>query len=153
MTATLRTDFDAFLFAPIGDDINGIPLTPLSVFARLGVDPWEEAADIAQLPLETALQRLASRLDAVPNGQVASPEDTVNIATRLIALLHRAPARKVSAPEPIPPPLQRVIGRFEGVSRTTYVLIAVILLLLCQLALSASDTPGSDTPITADMRR
>ena len=66
MTATLRTDFDAFLFAPIGEDTNGMPLTLLSVLARLGIDPWEEAADLAHLPLEPALQRLSSRLEAMP---------------------------------------------------------------------------------------
>ena len=33
MTATLRTDFDAFLFASIGEDTNGMPLTLLSVLA------------------------------------------------------------------------------------------------------------------------
>ena len=92
MTATLRTDFDEFLFAPVGEDANGMPLTLLTVLARLGVDPWEEAADLAHLSLEPAMQRLASRLEAMPNGP-ASAADTVTIATRLIALLHRAPTR------------------------------------------------------------
>ena len=80
-----------------------MPVTLLSVLARLGIDPWEEAADLAHLPLEPALQRLSSRLEAMPTGRPASAADTVNIAMRLIALLHRAPAPKASTPDPRPP--------------------------------------------------
>jgi len=40
MTAKLRKDFDEFLFAPVGEDASGMPLTLLTVLARLGVDPW-----------------------------------------------------------------------------------------------------------------
>ena len=94
----LRKDFDEFLFAPVGVDASGMPLTLLSLLARLGIDPWEEAAELAHLSREPAMQRLASRLEAMPNGP-ASAADTVNIATRLIALLHRAPLPKAALPE------------------------------------------------------
>jgi len=101
MPTMLRKDFDEFLFAPAGQDPDGMPVTLLTVLARLGVDPWEEAADLAHLSRETALQRLAARLEAMPNGP-ASAADTVNVATRLISLLHRVPARKAPLPE-VPP--------------------------------------------------
>ena len=140
MTATLRTDFDAFLFAPIGDDTNGMPLTLLSVLARLGIDPWEEAADLAQLPLEPALQRLTSRLEAAPNSRPASPADTVNIATRLIALLHRAPPRKESAPAPLPTlptlPTMKLAAQSRGVRLAIYCLIGVLCIFVGQWLMS-----------------
>src|SRR4249920_1733336 len=118
MTATLRTDFDAFLFAPIGEDTNGMPLTLLSVLARLGIDPWEEAADLAHLALEPALQRLSSRLEAMPAGRPATAADTVNIATRLIALLHRPPTPKASAPDPRSP--LKLVEKSAGVKVAIY---------------------------------
>jgi hypothetical protein len=153
MTATLlRTDFDAFLFAPIGEDTNGLPLTLLSVFARLGIDPWEEAADLAHLPLEPALQRLASRLEAAPSARPASAADTVNIATRLIALLHRAPTRKTSAAEPLPQ--LKLARQSKGVKLAIYCLIGMLFMLVAQWAMSNHPGPAAmDTSTVPDIRR
>ena len=133
MTATLRTDFDAFLLAPIGEDANGLPLNLLTILARLGVDPWEEAAEIAALAAEPAMQRLASRLEASPNAP-ASPADTVNIVTRLMALLHRAPPQKAAAPEP--PVSLVVFEQSKGARLASYCLIGALFLLLAQCAFS-----------------
>ena len=40
----LHSDLNDFLFASVGDEQNGMPLSVLSALTRLGVDPWEEAA-------------------------------------------------------------------------------------------------------------
>ena len=45
----LTSQFDDFLFARINEDSESTPLSVLSVPARLGVDPWEEAAKLARL--------------------------------------------------------------------------------------------------------
>jgi hypothetical protein len=149
MTATLRTDFDAFLFAPIGEDTNGIPLTLLTVLARLGVDPWEEAADLAHLALEPALQRLTSRLEAMPNGRPATAAETVNIATRLIALLHRAPEKKPSAPQALP--MTKMIKHPDRVKLAVYFAIAMGFILVGEWAMSVRDAPAPmDTAIAPD---
>lgn len=58
----------------------------LSGLARLDVDPWQEAAKLAQLPGETATQRLASLIGALRDRD-SSFLDPPTIATRLIALL------------------------------------------------------------------
>ncbi len=68
MTAPLRTDLDDFLFAPIADDTNGMPMTMITALARSGVDPWAEAADLAVLSRESATQKLILLLAGVPNG-------------------------------------------------------------------------------------
>jgi hypothetical protein len=142
----LRKDFDDFLFAPVGVDTSGMPVTLLTVLARLGVDPWEEAADLAHLSREPAMQRLASRLEAMPNGPV-SAEETVNIATRLIALLHRAPSRKVASPEAPRP--QKDAKTSKGVNPAIYWLIGLIFLFVAQWALSSRPAqPPMDTTIT-----
>ena len=68
MTTLLRTDLDDFLLAPIADDATGMPLNMLTVLARLGVDPWTEAAGLASLSREAATQKLIEVLAGVPNG-------------------------------------------------------------------------------------
>jgi hypothetical protein len=40
--SVLGTEFDDFLFAPIGEDRNDMPLSVLSALARLDIDPWQE---------------------------------------------------------------------------------------------------------------
>ena len=99
----LRSDFDSFLFASIGDDNgnSGMPLSVLSALARQNVDPWEEAARLACVPSETAIHRLAALIAALPNGR--SPRlDPEVIAAKLIALLpHRAgPVGRSRTPQP-----------------------------------------------------
>jgi hypothetical protein len=86
--SVLGSEFDDFLFAPIGADRNDMPLSVLSALARLDVDPWREAAELSRLPGETATQRLASLLAALPDGPTAHL-DPGTIAGRLIALLPR----------------------------------------------------------------
>lgn len=84
----LGSEFDAFLFASLGDDRNGLPLSIVSLLGRMNLDPWQEAASLADLPTEAAAQKLASLLAAVPVPSLkqANPD---TMATRLIALLPR----------------------------------------------------------------
>lgn len=48
-TSALESRFGPFLYAAVREDPDGGPLTVLSVLARLDIDPWEEAARLAQL--------------------------------------------------------------------------------------------------------
>jgi hypothetical protein len=88
-----RSEFDEFLFAPIGEDRNGMLLSVLSALARLDVDPWQEAAKLARLPGRTAVERLTALIAALPDGP-STHLDSGTIAARLIALL---PRRSVTA--------------------------------------------------------
>ncbi len=63
-------------------------LSLLSMLARLDLDPWREAAELARLPDKIAAERLASLIAAPPNG-LAAHFDPGAIAARLIALLPR----------------------------------------------------------------
>jgi hypothetical protein len=92
----LNSQFDDFLFAPIGEEKNEMLLSVVSALARLGVDPWQEAARLTQLPKELATQSLASMVEALPSGRWA-PSDSRKIAARLVQLL---PSRnKSKAPQ------------------------------------------------------
>jgi hypothetical protein len=86
--SVLASEFDNFLFAPIVDNQNDVPLSVLSALARLNIDPWKEAAELAQLPREAATQRLASSIGALLDGLSVYTERRP-IAARLIALLPR----------------------------------------------------------------
>ena len=82
--------FDKFLFASIGDERNGTPLSVLSFLARQDLDPWLEAEKLAALPEESATRALASMFAALRDWPTAGP-DTRTIAARLVTLLpHRA---------------------------------------------------------------
>jgi hypothetical protein len=94
----LGSEFDDFLFAPIGEDTNEMPLSVISALARLDVDPWQEAAKLARLPGETATQRLASLIASLPDGRSARL-DPQTIAARLIALLPGRASPSVSSRE------------------------------------------------------
>jgi len=95
----LGFEFDNFLFASIGEDRNGMMLSIISMLARLDVDPWQEAAELAQLPGDAATQRLALLIAALPDKPLMNL-DARALATRLIALL---PRKHVSDVPDVPP--------------------------------------------------
>lgn len=86
-----RSEYDAFLYAPVDEGNGGMFLSVLSALARLDVDPWQEAADLTRMSRENATQRLASLIVALPGGLLAHLDSRM-IAARLIALLPRAPS-------------------------------------------------------------
>jgi hypothetical protein len=54
----LTVRYNDFLFAPIGEQANGMQLSVLSALARMNVDPWEEAARLVG-PLGPTNHRIA----------------------------------------------------------------------------------------------
>jgi hypothetical protein len=96
-TARLGSEFNDFLFAPVGEDRSGMPLSVLSALARQDIDPWQEAANLAGLTKAFATLRLASMIAALPDGPSAHREPET-IAARLIALLPRR--ARVNIPSP-----------------------------------------------------
>jgi hypothetical protein len=84
--ALRRSGLDQFLFASVGVERNGMTLSPASVFARVGEDPWREAGRLAGLPKSAAVDSLARAIATMPASPWLLPEATT-IATRLIALL------------------------------------------------------------------
>jgi len=83
-----RPEFDDFLYAPVGMERDEMPLSVLSVLARLDLDPWKEAAELSDLPRDSATQRLASLIARLPGGRWTQAE-AGGIAHRLIELLPR----------------------------------------------------------------
>ena len=127
----LTPKFDDFLFARI-DENGETPLSVLSVLARLGIDPWEEAARLAQLPRTVAARRLASSIAAIP-GAPSAYLDAGTVSDRLISLL--------------PPPhavarLPHELG-VRPMAKSTFAVWAILmaLILVMQVILVRSQPP------------
>ena len=82
----LRPEFDKFLFATVGDEIGGIPLSLVSAFSRLGLDPWEEAGRLSSLTSHEAVEQLARLIAEVPGSFRPLGEARV-LADGLVGLL------------------------------------------------------------------
>jgi hypothetical protein len=111
----LGSEFDKFLFTALGDDQNGLPLSVVSLLARMNLDPWAEAGALAALPAEAAARRLAGSLEALTDPLLRQTNSETTIQ-RLLALLPRTrpaaaqtPASSADTPPPAPLPQLRTI--------------------------------------------
>lgn len=98
LTPLLGHEFDPFLFASVGEERNGMPLSVLSALSRLDVDPWELAVALSRMPKEKAKDRLAALIAPLTAVLETNPSSDV-VAGRLIALLPNAPS--FVAPSPV----------------------------------------------------
>ena len=84
------SDYDAFLQAEVGVDRAGAAVTVLSALARLGLEPWTEAKELARLGSEDAKARLEAHLAIItdiPALALASGSE----AAKLVSLLPKRP--------------------------------------------------------------
>lgn len=89
-----HSGFEPFLFAPLWQEANGCALSVLSALARLGVDPWKEAAVLAQQSRKDAAASLAAILARLPRTSPDAPSCS-EFAERAVSLL---PARAAVRP-------------------------------------------------------
>ena len=146
----LGSEFDDFLFAPIGEDNNGMPLSVVSALARLDVDPWVEADKLARLPGKASVVELASLIAALPDGPSARL-DPRTIAAGLVALLPRRPSSDVWARRRLPG-VDSVFHSPVVKYLICYVIFILLMLLSQWLAASyqASAPAGTDSiPISS----
>jgi hypothetical protein len=139
----LGSEFDDFLFTPLGEDRNGLPLSVVSLFARMNMDPWQEAGKLAALSADAAAKRLTQSLDTLtdPALRPANPGETV---LRLLALLPPHAATAVEAPLPA---ASAVTAPDPGARIRTILFIATAILLVGSQILGAhryqSTPPGA----------
>jgi hypothetical protein len=88
-----NSEFDSFLFAPIGEERNGMVLSVLSALARLDVDPWHEAASLRGLPVNAAIEKLTLLFSSLPIA-LPIPLAPATVA-RLIGLLPQPDRDKI----------------------------------------------------------
>lgn len=139
-----RSQFNEFLFASIGTDGNGMPLSVVSALARLEVDPWQEAARLSELPKERAAAALDGLIRRLPPGGW-DPGEIRAIAARLIDLLPRRDTAARAHP-----------GDRRKTSPVIWILVVALgaALLFSALANGAphADDPGASTALTDAVR-
>jgi hypothetical protein len=93
---SLRPDLDKFLFAEVGDETEGMPLSVISALTRLGLDPWEEAERLSSLRNREAVEQLARLIAELP-GNSRPLAEARGIASGVVPLL---PKHNFSATPP-----------------------------------------------------
>ena len=128
---------DGFLYSLVGEQGNGTPLTILSAFAQLGLDPWREAARLARLPRDEAARELASLIARLPR-PVELPDK-------------RALVRRLTELLPDPEPVESGSARSSWTMRRMWVVMGAILLIkpLLAVALLSGGLGGSSTSAPA----
>jgi hypothetical protein len=93
----LGPDLDKFLFAAVGDEIDGIPLSMISALT-LGLDPWQEAVRISSLARREAVEQLAGLIAEIP-GIFRPLGEAREIADRLVSLLPKHDDTRAATPQ------------------------------------------------------
>lgn len=84
--ALKNSGLQAFLYADVGTEPNGSTLTIMSVLARLGNDPWAQAASWAAMPRAAAIDGLSQGIAQM--SLVTAPlMGSRDVAARLVELL------------------------------------------------------------------
>jgi hypothetical protein len=147
----LSPEYDAFLYAIVCREKNGMYLTMASVIARSGADPWKEAARISKLQKEAALGVLARLisgrdcLDQKPaNDQIAEDQMTLD---QLFSLLPKArPALAINISESIH--VKGISFKIAGVALCVFVILAYLFTAILRLEPEGQpQKPGDINPI------
>jgi hypothetical protein len=97
---TLDSRYDEFLFAEVGEQANGMPMSMASAFARLGLDPWEEAARLAALPASAARVALAEMVAHMSDVALGAAESAKLVADLTPLLSRRGQVSTEAVPVP-----------------------------------------------------
>ena len=91
-----KSGLDGFLFAHVGTELNGSALTVQSMLARLGRDPWAEAARCASMPLPAVIDGLSASIAQMPLSPqcLADARATAETLSRLLPAPPRCAARQ-----------------------------------------------------------
>ena len=150
-TSALSPAFNDFLFATVCEERSETPLSVISALARLDLDPWTEAADLARMPTEGAARRLCSLLARVLGDSPATPDRAVTAAT-LVALLPRSARTESSSPPPAvgaePAPWLNVL-RLMSLMLFGSMALSVLLADLAPRAGASGSAPNQKSALTA----
>jgi hypothetical protein len=90
------------LFAAVGAERNGVPLSVVSVLTGLGLDPWDEAGRLSSLSKREAGEQLARLIAELPDAR-RPLEDARKIAEELVEQLPKYDTSPIPRPARFPP--------------------------------------------------
>ena len=125
-------EFERFLYASVGEDRNGYVVTVLSTLARLGLDPWNETAELVTLGREAARARLGILL-ARSRDVPALVSDYAGVARDLSQLL---PEGQTSGS--LKRVASTVVDGRPGTSGAIWAVLAIVFVLFQLLAFGGS---------------
>jgi len=137
----LGPEYDAFLFAPVGAERNGMALSMLSALARLDIDPWQEAAELTRMPRDAANLRLTSLIATLPDTP-ATGTQIGTIADRLIALLPRRDVASAASRATFPFPI--AVADFQSLARKIAITLLLMAGVLCAQRVMVNLQPRAD---------
>jgi hypothetical protein len=156
-----HSEYNAFLFASVGEEKTGLQLTVQTALIRLGFDPWQEAARLSGLPKAAAVQALTAAIARLPEGDWAAA-NLPDIAARLVANLpgRGTPtipfpaARRPAAERPLIEKMKSAMAiKTPASARLVWVALAVAL-FVGLMALRSNDNfesaPGDGSAVQQD---
>jgi hypothetical protein len=129
-----HSEYNTFLFASVGEEAAGVQLTVLTALTRLGLDPWQEAARLSDLPREAAARALAAMIGALPAGDWKVSESGA-IAARLVDCLPARSAPAVPSLKGLVPTVERTEGSGMKPGREKWLVWGVIFVAVLTLTL------------------
>jgi hypothetical protein len=81
-----HSEYNAFLFASVGEEKSGLQLTVLTALTHLGFNAWDEAARLSGLAKDAAAGELATTIGRLPERDWKASEAEA-IAARLVTFL------------------------------------------------------------------
>lgn len=127
-------EFDAFLFASVGEEVDGVPLSVLSALSRLDLDPRAEAVRLAQLTKKAASEQLGRMIVRLYDRRWSESE----IRGIASGLVERLPTACTAAKDNSPANGAKPITGFRVPSFLLYAAMAGAILI----ALVASGSPS-----------
>src|SRR5437763_15098380 len=133
--APFRPDLNNFLFAAVGEERNGIPLSMMSALAQLDLDPWEEAGRLSTLAKQEAIERLTGLILRLPGMRRPSSEAQQIAAEVVDALpMHKGEARPAQE-------VRRAAPRRIAAGKAFCLLCLAVAVIACFLMLSQRQRP------------
>jgi|SRR5438874_6112211 len=116
-----HSEYNAFLFASVGEEKSGLQLTVLTALTRLGFNAWDEAARLSDLAKNAAAGELATTIGRLPERDWKASEAEA-IAARLVIFLPGRSAIEV----PSTRVRQRVVPKTKGPRLTNWLTWSVV---------------------------
>jgi hypothetical protein len=137
LSAAPIASFERFVYADVVEERNGMTLSVLSALSRRGLDPWQEAQRLAELPPAAAIDALAHTLASLPLS-LSFPDDARATSQRLVALLPSPAVASASISRPSVTPQMLAIA-------PRWMMLGMAVAVIAGLALPNAGNQKADT--------